>query len=282
MKKMFTLRCTVRRCQNRLELRKDGLFCAAGHHFDLSKEGYWNLTQPQHKKSLNPGDTDDAVMARHRWLERGHASGLIETLNQWIASESVSVEPLILDLGCGEGTFGPALFPNDATNYCGIDLSRRAIKIAARRWPETTWVLANADRKLPALDQSVGRVVSLFGRRPVEEIKRVLAPGGYCIVAVPGALDLIELREKVQSHGQRRSRWEGVVDEMSHHGLTCTVRQRWSKQIEASPSEIADALAMTYRAVRKSQHEQLQNVGKMQVTLDADLLLFRANEPHHA
>lgn len=281
---MFDLRCIVRGCQDRLELRDDGLRCAAGHHFDRAKAGYWSLLQPQDRRSLKPGDSDSAVTARHRWLARGYATGLIEALKPWTKIRPVSdIETLAsetqpistIDLGCGEGSFGPVLFPDDADAYCGIDLSKRAIKLAARGWPAATWVLANADRILPAADASVQRVVSLFGRRPVAEISRVLAPGGICIVAVPGEEDLIELREQVQQAGHRRSRWEMVVEEMSAAGLDCLEQKHWQQQIELPPDAIADALAMTYRAVRRSQQSRLDTSASMKVTLAADLILLR-------
>ncbi len=284
---MFELRCTVRDCPNLLEQRENGLFCAAGHHFDRSKEGYWNLLQPQDRRSRHPGDADAAVLARHRWLERGHAAGLIEMLRPWVqtptagnatTTDATTADPEVprtLDLGCGEGSFGPALFHDEAAGYCGIDLSKRAIKLAARRWPAATWVLANADRVLPATDGSVQRVLSLFGRRPATEIQRVLAPNGICIVAVPGEEDLIELREQVQTTGRRRSRWEAVVDELANAGLECIDRNHWRHQVLLQPDAIADALAMTYRAVRHSQQTRLESLTAMQVTLAADLLLLR-------
>jgi len=94
------------------------LFCASGHHFDQSKGGYWNLTQPQDKKSLDPGDSDDAVMARHRWLERGHAKGLVDAIGPWLDNDMSSANNRrALDLGCGEGTFGPALFGDTPADY---------------------------------------------------------------------------------------------------------------------------------------------------------------------
>ena len=279
---MFKLHCTVRKCDELLERRDAGLFCASGHHFDQSKGGYWNLTQPQDKKSLNPGDTDDAVMARHRWLQRGHARGLVEAIRPWLENDMSSgrtdsshANQRALDLGCGEGTFGPALFGDAPDDYCGIDLSRRAIKLAARRWPEATWVLANADRVLPVTDNSIGRVVSLFGRRPTEEIARVLADDGVCIVAVPGEEDLIELRARVQNEGHRRSRWEQVVDEMRAAGLGLVEHRLWMHQADLGVEEISDALAMTYRAVRRSQQDRLATVGNTKVTLAADLMLFK-------
>ena len=270
---MFALRCTVRKCQNALLPKDAGLFCAAGHHFDQAKGGFWNLTQPQDKKSLNPGDSDNAVLARERWIERGHIKGLVENIKPLLTETDDALS--VLDLGCGEGSFGPALFSTNAAGYCGIDLSRKAIKIAARRWPEATWVLANADRVLPAADQSVDVVMSLFGRRPVSEIARVLKPQGICIVAVPGEADLIELREQVQQEGRSISRWQRVVDEFSSADLTCVQRECWVHRVLLDADAIADALAMTYRAVRHSQNKRLQEVSDIEVTLSADLMLFR-------
>jgi 23S rRNA (guanine745-N1)-methyltransferase len=272
---MFQLRCTVRGCQEVLELHERALVCRGNHHFDQAKQGYWNLLQPQDRKSKNPGDSEDAVMARHRWLQRGHATSLIETLGPWLALTGTEANRRTLDLGCGEGSFGPALFFDEADSYCGIDLSKRAIKLAARGWPDATWVLANADRVLPAADQSVRRVISFFGRRPVSEIHRVLVPGGICVVAVPGEDDLIELREQVQQAGHRRSRWEAIADEMSDAGLEVVEQKHWHSNVLLQPDAIADALAMTYRAVRHSQKSRLDAVQAMNVTLAADLLLLR-------
>lgn len=269
---MFEIRCTVRNCSNLLVQSADGLKCAAGHHFDKAKEGYWNLTQPQDKKSANPGDSRDAVLARHRWLERGHAAGLIAALKGWLAG--LGPQTRILDLGCGDGTFGRALFSDHSSNFCGIDLSRPAIKLAAKRWTEATWVLANADRGLPVADESVSCVISLFGRRPVAEINRVLKPDGYCVVAVPGEVDLIELREQVQKQGMRRSRVDAIIEEMKSNGLKCAEQKQWQVQIEIGPEEIADALAMTYRAGRRSEQSRIAAIKASKVTLAADLMRF--------
>ncbi|MFK7768721.1 MAG: methyltransferase domain-containing protein [Mariniblastus sp.] len=276
---MLELRCTVRNCSHTLTHSINGLSCDAGHHFDQAKEGYWNLTQPQDKKSTNPGDNRDAVHARHRWLERGHAAGLIETLKSWLSNaELQNLEMRILDLGCGDGSFGPSLFPNQATNFCGIDLSKPAIKLAAKRWPQATWVLANADRGLPVADSSVDCIVSLFGRRPVGEISRALNPNGCCIVAVPGEDDLIELREQVQKEGKRRNRVDAIVEEMSENGLMCVEQKQWQTQIEIGSEEIADALAMTYRAGRRSEQALVASIETTTVTLAADLMQFKPAE----
>ncbi|MAI73324.1 MAG: SAM-dependent methyltransferase [Rhodopirellula sp.] len=280
---MFQLRCTVRNCQATLKLHEKGLTCPHGHHFDRAKEGYWSLIQPQDRKSTKAGDTDTAVLARHRWLQRGNAHELMKSLKPWVTqalacslsnSTSVPGPPRILDLGCGEGSFGPALFGGYAKSYCGIDLSKRAVRLAARGWPDATWVLANADRTLPIHNESVDCAVSLFGRRPVSELARILKRNGKCIIAVPAEDDLIELREKTQNAGHRRSRWQTIVSEFGSAGYQFLEHQLWRQQMNLDREAITDALAMTYRAARYSQQSKLESVSEMKVTLAADLLLF--------
>jgi len=275
---VFELCCTVRGCSRILELRENGLHCAAGHHFDRARAGYWNLLQPQDTKSRRAGDSDEAVLARRRWLDGGHMNGLLSFLRSWLAAHpdghADDQIDRVIDLGCGEGYFGAALFAEPKFSYCGIDLSKRAIKLAARRWPQATWVMANADRFLPAADRSVRRVVSLFGRRPISEIERVLADDGEVLVAVPAEDDLIELRSEVQQAGHRRRRWEMIVDQFSAAGFACRMHQNWTEQIDLDRDAVHDAAAMSYRGVRHSQQERLQSLDAMEVTVSADLLGF--------
>lgn len=269
---MFPLRCTVRNCQQRLILEDQGLVCATGHRFDRAREGYWNLLQPQDRKSKNPGDSDEAVFARQRWLERGHMAGLTETLTPWI-NRRVTSAP-VMDLGCGEGSFGTELFSGYEELYCGIDLSKRAIKLASRRSRIATWVLCNADRTLPAEDQSIGCVMSLFGRRPAQEIVRVLSADGLCVVAVPGEDDLFELREQVQRTGRRRNRWQAVAETFTEVGMELVEQTTWRHRVHLDTEALADAMAMTYRAVRHSEQVKLQSIESIEVSLSAELLLM--------
>ncbi|MCC9604126.1 methyltransferase domain-containing protein [Stieleria sp. JC731] len=273
---MFPLRCSVRGCEQPLHSSPPCLRCPSGHSFDIAREGYFNLTQPQDRRSKNPGDSDDAVLARQRWVDRGHMQGFIDELANLLQQADLgSDQATTIDLGCGEGSFGKALFSETPQQFCGIDLSKRAIRLASRNWPQANWTLANADRTLPIIDQSVQRVMSLFGRRPISEIDRVLDAEGICVVAVPGEEDLIELREQTQLTGERRSRWEAIADEFHNANLNLAEHRRWTHRVELDRSEITDALAMTYRAVRHSQQARLQDVDAMHVTLQADILLLR-------
>ena len=274
---MFPLRCTVRNCSHPLVRDNRTLSCAAGHSFDQAKQGYWNLLQPQDSKSNKPGDRDEAVDARHRWTKSGVMNGLVRAINPWTVIGSPIRSAGVLDLGCGTGYFGNAIY-GDLESYCGVDLSKKAIRMACRVSPSATWILANADRTLPAMDCSVGQVISLFGRRPFDLIQQVLVPNGTLIVAVPGESDLIELREKTQQTGQRRDRTHPIVSQAREHNLHLVEKHSWSEVVLLQSDQIRDALTMTYRAERHSQKARVQALNQQEVTLSADLLLFRKSE----
>ena len=76
------------------------MVCARGHAFDIARSGYVNLLQPQERRSLNPGDSEEAVAARRRFLDRGHAEPLLNAIRVVAGAPA-----RILDAGCGEGYY---------------------------------------------------------------------------------------------------------------------------------------------------------------------------------
>jgi 23S rRNA (guanine745-N1)-methyltransferase len=156
---------------------------------------------------------------------------------------------------------------------CGVDISAPAIELAAKRYPECEWVVANADRFLPYADASFDAVTSITARLSVDEFHRVLAPGGTLLVAIPGADDLVELREAVQGERVERDRVERTVALFApKFALQCHELARHVVQLDREA--IQDVLTSTYRGLRRSEQERLKEVGGMQVTLARDLLLF--------
>lgn len=253
---MVTLLCPVRGCGAPLERRERSWVCPRGHSFDVARSGYCNLLQPQDRRSKSPGDPREAALARRRFLEAGHGDFLLEALRE-------EVQGTTLDVGCGEGFFLGSLAPEEAH---GVDLSVPAIELAARRWPGAHWWVANADRYLPFADGSFDTALSIAGRRPAAELRRVLK--GRLLVAVPGEDDLIELREEVLGEGRLLGRVEKTVAELA--GFFELESHRTLRSVETVDAR--DALAATYRGARQSQRKEL---GEMQVTLSFDLLRFK-------
>lgn len=164
--------------------------CAAGHAFDVAREGYVNLLPVQHKASRDPGDAADMVTARREFLEAGFYQPLRAAVVAALAGVTAGS---VIDLGCGEGYYTSAL-AEAAPEVLGVDISRAAIRAAARRYRNLTWVVASGAR-LPLPDGAVRAAASVFCRLHPAETRRVLAPGGHLVVAGPAADHLRGLRE---------------------------------------------------------------------------------------
>lgn len=260
---MVTVLCPVRGCGAPLERRERSWVCPRGHSFDIARNGYCNLLQPQDRRSKTPGDPKAAALARRRFLEAGHGDFLLRALLEEVQGATV------LDVGCGEGFFLGSLSRDREAH--GVDLSVPAIDLAARRWPGVHWWVVNADRSLPFADGSFDLALSIAGRRPGAELRRVLRPGGRLLVAVPGEDDLIELREAVLGEGRLLGRVDKTMAELA--GPFELESHRSLRSVEKVDAR--DALAATYRGARQSQRKDL---GEMQVTLSFDLLRFAVSE----
>lgn len=271
------LACPVRGCQGPLERRARVWRCSHGHSFDIASSGYVNLLQPQDRRSSRPGDSVAALEARSRLLAAGIGTGAIAGVTDVIASLALGDEAVVVELGCGSGEMLGRLSAGFGARAIGIDLASAAVTRAAKAWPGPTWVVANADRRLPLLDQTVNLVASVHARRNPVECARVIKPGGWLLVAVPATDDLIELREAVFGGRIERLRADRVITE---HTTDFALERRLEcrEQLWLSPSQLSDLLAGTYRGERNAARPQRAALEAMTVTLASEILLFRMRD----
>jgi 23S rRNA (guanine745-N1)-methyltransferase len=126
---------------------------------------------------------------------------------------------------------------------------------------------------LPFADASLDVAISIFGRRPAAELLRVLKPGGLFVAVLPGPADLIELRAAAQGEGATRDRSEHAIQELA--GLTLNEKTRWEHRAHHDRDTLSDALAMSYRGARTKERERMAGVEALEVTLQADVLVFQ-------
>lgn len=267
---MVTLICPVRDCGNPLERQERSLVCGRGHSFDKARSGYYNLLQPQDRRSKNPGDPKEAVEARRRLLEAGYGEALLTAL-----LEEVHPGTAVLDVGCGEGFYLGQIAVAQAVEAHGLDLSTPAVDLAARRYPGANWIVANADRFLPYATGSFDLVLSIDARLHPEEMRRVLAPGGRLLVAVPAPDDLLELRAAVLGEGALKDRMERTAATLSGR-FEMEARRTVRQTARLGADALRDALAATYRGGRESRMERLRELTELEVTLSHELARFRA------
>lgn len=95
----------------------------------------------------------------------------------------------VLDIGCGTGRIIPDLLEKEA-KVTGADVSTEMLKIAVKKFPNSTFVKADI-RELPFKDDSFDIVISAFVivhlkqcelEEAFNEVYRVLKPGGSFIL----------------------------------------------------------------------------------------------------
>jgi 23S rRNA (guanine745-N1)-methyltransferase len=248
------LLCTVRTCHQPLVHEERRVICARGHSFDVARSGYINLLQPQDRRSKQPGDTADAVLARRRLHDRGVTSPLLNGIREMV---SVKSDDIVLDAGCGDGFYLGSL---DCDAH-GVDISLPAIEAAAKRYPEREWVVANADRFVPYADATFTRVLTITARMNSSEFRRVLRDDGRLLVAIPAPDDLVELR------GAGRDRVQRTIDTFAID-FTMIDQRHAATTADLDRDAVHDVLLSIYRP------REIERVEPMRVTFSLDLLLF--------
>jgi 23S rRNA (guanine745-N1)-methyltransferase len=182
------LRCPV--CGDALGETGGALRCAAGHSFDIARQGYVNLV---------PGraDTPEMVEARDAFLEAGHFRPLSAALAEEARAAggaSGASGGAVLDLGAGTGHHLAAVLDAlpDARGIA-VDASPAALRRAARAHERAAAVGADAWKRLPVADGVAALVLSVFAPRNPDEMARILAPGGTLLAVTPTTRHLYEL-----------------------------------------------------------------------------------------
>jgi len=267
------LRCPVRGCTERLNREGVRWLCLQNHAFDQHRNGSLNLLQPQDRRSRTPGDSREVAAARRRLAGRGHAAPVYQALGSVLRSRLTGNPASLLDVGCGEGSFLGSLEDLPSLERHGLDISAPSIALAAKTWGEARFVVGNADRFLPYADRSFDVITSIDARTNAREFDRVLTERGLVLVAVPGADDLVELRERIQGGKVEKSRTARVEEELaSPFRLADQMTVRVTRSVD--PPDLRDLLAATYRGFRQSEGAAVAALTPMRVTLSHDILAF--------
>ncbi|QSX35076.1 23S rRNA (guanine(745)-N(1))-methyltransferase [Shewanella avicenniae] len=166
-------------CQQLLNAHNSSWQCANRHHFDVAKEGYINLLPVNKKHSKDPGDSKEMMAARRLFLESGHYQPLIERIIALV--QQFDLKPTAtLDIGCGEGYYSSRLFKQVQGDFVGIDISRSAVRYAAKRYAEIQFAVASAF-DLPLADDEFDLILRIFAPGSDQQIARVCKENGIFI-----------------------------------------------------------------------------------------------------
>ncbi|WP_255770243.1 methyltransferase domain-containing protein [Pseudarthrobacter sulfonivorans] len=196
------LRCPL--CGGQLALRslagegaRPALRCGAGHSFDAARQGYYNLLVG--KGTVFEADSADMVAARFDFLEAGHYRPLADAVSDAVLARVQAGKPFtVLDSGTGTGHYLRVVLDDvkrvtDACTAVALDISKFALRRAARRNPEAISLACDVWQELPVADDAVDVVTVIFAPRNAAEFARVLNHDGRLVVVTPRAGHLASL-----------------------------------------------------------------------------------------
>jgi 23S rRNA (guanine745-N1)-methyltransferase len=297
-----TIICPV--CSQALKRTEKQFCCENNHQFDVAKQGYVNLLQPQYKKSKQPGDSQEMVEARFRFLNEAYYEPLSDKLNQLIAKD-LSTKVLsnkepgnnayhIVDAGSGEGYYTQRLYDhlNDAKDalgqpvspkpvtskpvipkVIGFDISQRAVKASCRRSRSIQWMTATSSH-IPVASHTQDAVLCLFSRIVPEEFSRILKKNGILYVASTGSSHLIELRNMLYQNVKQSAYNPNSTLSERFTPLDESFNENVHYKIEVNSRQaINDLLLMTphYWRATESAKQVIQAMDTVSVTVDIRL-----------
>ncbi len=262
------LRCPI--CGKDLQKQEKSYTCPQGHSFDIARQGYVNLLTVTQKHSLNPGDTREQVLSRRSFLEAGHYAPIAQALVD--AAREMGAQGPVLDIGCGEGYYSSRLAAGLGAELVGLDISKEAVRCAAGKYKNATWLCATAAH-IPVAEESAGLVTSLFALTLPEEFSRVLIPGG-CYFQVLAAQDhLLGLKSII--YPELKFKEKDTVPSLPGFALIKSVPIRFSFTVAGD--QVQNLFSMTPHVFRigKEGAERLRNTETLTDTASCVLNVYR-------
>lgn len=254
-------------CGQDLQRQENTYRCESRHSFDIARQGYVNLLPVQNKRSLNPGDTQQQVMARRAFLEGGYYKPILDTLCEMAKPYSGP----ILDVGCGEGYYSAGLAQVLDAELVGLDISKEAVRRAAGKYKNALWLCASAAH-LPVSDHSVGILTSLFALTMPQEFHRVLAPEGVFLQVLAAEDHLLGLKSII--YPELTHKEKDTVPQLPGFTLLESRPVRFTFTVEGE--QVQNLLSMTPHVYRISKEglDRLQNTRSLTDTASCVINLF--------
>lgn len=197
------------------------LVCTDNHSFDAARQGYFNLLVG--KGTAFEADTADMVQARSDFLTAGHYGPLAAAVAAAVVPCLPEEHSAVLDAGTGTGHYLRAVLDQAALHNrrhvgaVGVDISKFALRRAARLNPEAVNLVCDVWQPLPLADNSVDAITVIFAPRNVVEFARILRPTGRLVVVTPRSGHLAAIAAATGMLGIEEGKDARLAEAMGSH-----------------------------------------------------------------
>jgi ubiquinone/menaquinone biosynthesis C-methylase UbiE len=259
------------------------LKCIKQHSFDIAGEGYINFLRKK-----QPGDTKPMLQARREFLAHGPYRPLFDVLYKQATAflPQISAPACLLDAGCGEGYYlgnlQQQLEQTDTSirhHYIGIDISKEAIRMAAKRYKQALFLVANLKERLPIADSAVDILLNIFAPRNADEFARILAPGGLLLVVIPTPTHLLQLRTTLGLLDIEENKQQHVLDQFSPHFEVVTTTQiTYTRHLKREQIQQVVMMTPNYWHLSEQRRSLLQELEEMDVAIGFQCLTLQKKQ----
>ena len=254
------LRCPV--CRASLSRDGQALRCSRGHSFDMARQGYADLTAG---RMPHVGDTAEMVADRAAFLAAGHYDFIADALAAQAEGD------VVVDAGTGTGNYlARVLQALPEAVGLGLDVSKPALRRAAKAHPRAAAVLADLWRPLPMKDESASVILDVFAPRNGAEFRRVLRRDGKLLLVTPAPEHLGELVTAYGMIGVDPGKSARIDQSLGDH-FTAEGVEEFRRELNLSAAEAGTLVGMTpsARHVRKFPEEAVA------VTVAVEVAVYR-------
>ena len=259
-------------CRKTLEISDKSMRCENGHSFDISSAGDVFLLRTS--KGIH-GDNREMVLARRDFLERGFYSFLRDKLSEIASGFFGGCEVNYFDAGCGTGYYtqgvADALEKKCRVNTVGIDISKDAVKISAKRMKNARFVTASV-YDLPLADNSIDIITNVFSPMADGEFVRVMKDNGILLYVVPAARHLYSMKSVLYE-----TPYENEEKAVEYQGLELCEAVQVDSSAILSREELASLFEMTpyFWTTSKEGSERLSSLEELEVGFSFIIYVYK-------
>ncbi len=267
---MHTLACP--KCHLPLTKVNTSYLCPNKHCYDLSKQSYLNVLLNPDKATNDPGDSTESLEARTKFLSKGYYDSIVQTVVATLQKYSTD-SMHIVDIGCGEGYYMHRIKQalGNTHTYYGLDIAKRAIKMATRYTKDVYWLVGNS-KNLPLLDHSIDFALALFTVVNEKELLRIIKKDGYIIHITANPNHLVEIKKQIYDTIKVKSD--------ANIRLDFPIIESFNLVQPVSINNHEDAynlIKMTphYYHIKKEKRSVLDTIDHLEVTIDCKVTVYQ-------